>query len=133
MFVLSPPAPPLPLDAEEASRPSWLLCESPLRLFRLPVLLPKLRAHRLRPARGFELGVRGVAVDDAAEAGALGSGRYSDMACWWWRLAAWPMVLALPGLADEEVEDAVEASLAWWERVWGFRLSKLFDGDERGG
>ena len=52
--------PPPPLEDEDASRLSTLLPLSDLIDLRLPVLLPKLSAQRLRPARGLELGVRGA-------------------------------------------------------------------------
>ena len=51
---------PPPREDEDASRLSTLLPLSDLIDLRLPVLLPKLSAQRLRPALGLELGVRGA-------------------------------------------------------------------------
>ncbi len=63
--------------------PLWLLlCPlfSLLMLFNDPVLLPKFNAHRLRPARGFDDGVRGVGVDDGVVVVVV----VVMLLTWWW-------------------------------------------------
>ena len=57
------------LEDEDASRLSTLLPLSDLMDLRLPVLLPKLSAQRLRPALGLELGVRGACAFWFSEVG----------------------------------------------------------------